>query len=75
MFGQGINPMSSRPSTGPMGVGMSLAGRAAVMDLGLGTVLNEQVDETEEQRRQRLYGLMGTGGAASLLGLSTPYGI
>jgi hypothetical protein len=70
MFGQGINPMSSRPT----GVGMSLAGRAAVMDLGLGSQLAEQAEETEEQRRQRLMRLMGQD-TSSLLSLGNPYGV
>ena len=71
MFGQGINPMSSRP----VGVGLSMAGRAAVTDMGLGSQLAMQVQETEEERRQRLMRLMGQGGPASLIGLSTPYGV
>lgn len=57
------------PNTPPM----SLAGRAAVLDLGLGSVLNDQVQETEEQKRKRLAPL-GTGGAASTLGLGN-YGV
>ena len=57
------------PNTPPM----TLAGRAAVLDLGLGSALNEQVQETEEQKRKRLASL---GGAAATLGLgTTPYGI
>lgn len=62
--------MPANPNTPPM----SLAGRAAVMDLGLGSVLNDQVQETEEQRRLRMQRTFGMGGAASTLGLGTPYG-
>jgi len=66
---QGINPMNGSPT----GVGMSLGGRAAVTDLGLGSSLAQQADETIEQRRQRLMQLMG-GGMASMF-QAAPYGL
>tara|TARA_R110000868_G_scaffold232926_1_gene486636 strand:+ start:2289 stop:2486 length:198 start_codon:yes stop_codon:yes gene_type:complete len=51
---------------------MSFAGKAAVMDLGLGSQLADQAALTNEERKKRLNQI---GGAAVESLLGNPYGV
>lgn len=51
---------------------MSFQGKAAVMDLGMGSELAEQAAETDEMRKKRLSQI---GGAAVESLLGNPYGL